>query len=280
VQDNGVEKDYYKILGIDRTASKKDIIKAYRKLAAQYHPDKHQGNPLADLAEEKFKEINEAYQVLTGGVYLEESVMQKKPKTRSPADDLSADAKEFMYRGVTFFNEGRYGDAIDNFERALHYSQSPALFNLLGLAFCGGGEYRKAVAPLVEATKRDDGNGKYFFDAGYAFYQLKMWDAAIQHLLDAYNLMEDDRRLGAVCVYLAICNYHVGKSARAEFFLEEATNYDPENTTYRLLLEEFRRSQEEGTALKSRILSKFNRFAFTSGLEDSLGNIFKTIFTK
>jgi hypothetical protein len=107
-----------------------------------------------------------------------------------------------------------------------------------------------------------------------------MWDAAIQYFLDAYNLIEDDKRLAAVCVYLAICNYSVGKSARAEFFLEEATNYDPENSTYRLLLAEYRRSQEEGTALKSKIIGKFNRFAFTSGLEDSIGNLFKTIFTK
>ena len=279
-RDDGVEKDYYAILGINRNASKREITKAYRKLAAQYHPDKHQGNPLADLAEEKFKEINEAYRVLTGGEYVEESVGGKRAQAKSPAENISADAKEFMYRGITFFNEGRHVEAIDNFERALHYSQSPSLYNLLGLAYCEEGEYRKAVAPLVEATKRDDANGKYFFDAGYAFYHLKMWDAAIQYLLDAYNLIEDDRRLGAVCVYLAICNYYVGKSARAEFFLEEATNYDPENTTYRLLLEEFRHSQEEGAALKSRILSKFNRFAFASDLEDSIGNIFKTIFTK
>jgi tetratricopeptide (TPR) repeat protein len=275
-----VEKDYYRILGIDRSASKKDILRAYRKLAAQYHPDKHQGNPLADLAEEKFKEVNEAYQALTGGVFDDVTMTKGHRRKKTDTEDISADAKEFMYRGITLFNEGRYPDAIENFERALYYSQSPALYNLLGLALCEGGEYRSAVPNLVEATKRDEENGKYFFDAGYAFYQLKMWDASIQYLLDAYNLIEDDKRLGAVCIYLAICNYHVGKSARTEFFLEEATNYDPENTTYRLLLEEYKRSQEEGSAHKSKLLTRFNRFAFTSGLEDSLGNLFKTIFTK
>jgi len=55
-------KDYYKILGVDRQASVGDIRKAYRKLAMQYHPDK---NPGDKKAEEKFKEINEAYQVLS-----------------------------------------------------------------------------------------------------------------------------------------------------------------------------------------------------------------------
>lgn len=51
--------DYYKILGIEKNASEEDIKKAYRKLAHQYHPDKASGNA------EKFKEINEAYQVLS-----------------------------------------------------------------------------------------------------------------------------------------------------------------------------------------------------------------------
>ena len=55
-------KDYYKILGVSKDASAKDIKKAYRKLAAQYHPDK---NPNNKEAEEKFKEINEANEVLS-----------------------------------------------------------------------------------------------------------------------------------------------------------------------------------------------------------------------
>ena len=52
-------KDYYHILGVAKTASEEEIKKAYRKLAHQYHPDKASGN------ESKFKEINEAYQVLS-----------------------------------------------------------------------------------------------------------------------------------------------------------------------------------------------------------------------
>ena len=52
-------KDYYKILGVDKNASEEEIKKAYRKLAHQHHPDKKSGD------EAKFKEINEAYQVLS-----------------------------------------------------------------------------------------------------------------------------------------------------------------------------------------------------------------------
>lgn len=54
-------KDYYKVLGVDRQADEKEIKRAYRKLAVQYHPDK---NPGDKRAEERFKEINEAYEVL------------------------------------------------------------------------------------------------------------------------------------------------------------------------------------------------------------------------
>jgi DnaJ-class molecular chaperone len=55
-------KDYYKILGVPRNASEQDIKKAYRKLAMQYHPDRNPGKE--EWANEKFKEINEAYGVL------------------------------------------------------------------------------------------------------------------------------------------------------------------------------------------------------------------------
>src|ERR671939_485276 len=52
--------DYYKVLGVDRKASQDDIKKAYRKLARQYHPDTNKSAG----AEERFKEVSEAYDVL------------------------------------------------------------------------------------------------------------------------------------------------------------------------------------------------------------------------
>ena len=61
------KRDYYEVLGVDKNASENDIKKAYRKAAMKYHPDKFANATDAEKkdAEEKFKEINEAYQVLS-----------------------------------------------------------------------------------------------------------------------------------------------------------------------------------------------------------------------
>ena len=56
------KSDYYELLGINKNATEDEIKKSYRKLAVKYHPDKNPGNK---TAEEKFKEISEAYEVLS-----------------------------------------------------------------------------------------------------------------------------------------------------------------------------------------------------------------------
>lgn len=72
-------KDYYKILGVERSASAEDIQKAYKKLARQHHPDLNQGDA---SAEDKFKDIGEAYEVL------------KDPNTRAQYDALGSSWKD------------------------------------------------------------------------------------------------------------------------------------------------------------------------------------------
>lgn len=67
-----MEQNPYKVLGIREGASYDEIKKAYRELAKKYHPDKYQNNPLSDLADQKMREINAAYDSLlknAGGAY-------------------------------------------------------------------------------------------------------------------------------------------------------------------------------------------------------------------
>ena len=71
-------RDPYEVLGVNPAASDDEVKKAYRELARKYHPDNYQNNPLADLAEEQMKEVNEAYDAITkgrsgGGGYTQQS---------------------------------------------------------------------------------------------------------------------------------------------------------------------------------------------------------------
>ena len=88
-------KDYYKILGVERKASEDEIRKAYRKLAKQHHPDY---NPNNKQAEDRFKEINEAYEVLSDS------------KKRSHYDRLGSEYSNWQRRGNPGdFNWDQYG---------------------------------------------------------------------------------------------------------------------------------------------------------------------------
>ena len=57
-------RDPYQVLGVPSTATDEEVKKAYRDLARKYHPDNYHDNPLADLAQERMKEINEAYDMI------------------------------------------------------------------------------------------------------------------------------------------------------------------------------------------------------------------------
>jgi len=78
-------KDYYKALGVDKTATTDQIKKAYRKLARKYHPDVNPNDP---EAERKFKEMNEANEVLSD------------PEKRQKYDQLGADWQRYQQAGA------------------------------------------------------------------------------------------------------------------------------------------------------------------------------------
>lgn len=92
--------DYYEVLGVERTCDDKTIKSAFRKLAMQYHPDK---NPGDKVAEQKFKELGEAYEVL------------KDPQKRAAYDRYGHEAFSNNGAGFGGFQNGNFGDFADIF---------------------------------------------------------------------------------------------------------------------------------------------------------------------
>lgn len=104
-----MEKDYYKILGVKKDATSAEMKKAYRKLAVEFHPDKNKSKE----AEEKFKGINEAYEVLSN------------PKKRQNYDQFgSAGPQGGPGGGSPFGGGGPFGSAQGQGPFRYHYSQN------------------------------------------------------------------------------------------------------------------------------------------------------------
>jgi molecular chaperone DnaJ len=117
--ESTMPRDYYEILGVPRTASKDDLKQAFRRLARQYHPDVSE----APDAEERFKEINEAYQVLS-------------------ADDKRAAYDRFGHAGVNGMPSGGFNGGFPDIEDILG-----EIFGGLGGFGFGGNRRRRGPAP-------------------------------------------------------------------------------------------------------------------------------------
>lgn len=97
------KKDYYEVLGVERGASEEEIKKAFRKKALKYHPDRNSGNK---EAEEKFKELNEAYQVLSD---------TKKKAQYDQFGTADFGSSGFDASGFDASDFGGFGDIFDSF---------------------------------------------------------------------------------------------------------------------------------------------------------------------
>ncbi len=127
----------YEVLGVREGASKEEIRKAYLELVKKYHPDKYRNNPLADLAEEKLKEINEAYNMLNQGSYsrgrssssggasyqrvIELVERGQIPQAEQLLSQLPSGTGQWHFcRAAIAARLGRYGEAQQHLQAAMH----------------------------------------------------------------------------------------------------------------------------------------------------------------
>lgn len=135
------EKDYYKTLGVDKKASDAEIKKGYRKLAMKYHPDRNKGDK---KAEEKFKELSEAYAVLS------DKEKRKQYDTVGSAGFQQRYSQEDIFQGFDFsnlFKEFGFGGGYENLfrQRSGHPGggYKTYTFNRGGQAFDYGDPYNQ-----------------------------------------------------------------------------------------------------------------------------------------
>ena len=142
-------KNPYSVLGVSPNATLDQIRKAYRELAKKYHPDKHADNPLSGLAEEKFKEINEAY----------EAILKEREGTGGPFSHSSQSSRDILSRARTLISNGSFMEA----ERLLDsISARPAEWYFLkGMIFLRKGWRMQAVQYFQEAMEADPSNPEY-----------------------------------------------------------------------------------------------------------------------
>lgn len=158
----------YEVLGVKENASEEEIKAAYRELVKKYHPDKYQNNPLADLAEEKLREVNEAYEMLmkkkgagaSGGSYGGGSRDPQFESIRREIDAGNLGAAEAMLSriqiknaewiflsGMISYKKGWYDDAMSKIQQAVSMDpQNQEYRRALSALMSSGGVYRNAAA--------------------------------------------------------------------------------------------------------------------------------------
>lgn len=161
-------KDPYEILGVSKSATDEEIKNAYRELARKYHPDNYVGNPLADIAEEKMKEINDAYDKImnkrrsgkdTGGYSAYKNSRFSDIRTvisQNRLDDAQRlldmveigerDAEWYFLNGSVQYKRGWFENAYTNFATACRMdpanSEYRAALNQIQYSRRGGNPYR------------------------------------------------------------------------------------------------------------------------------------------
>lgn len=143
--------DPYKVLGVSKNATDEEIKKAYRELARKYHPDNYAGNPLADLVEEKMKEVNEAYDQIQ---------KERSGGYSGGTGGYSSQSSSFAHVR-NLINSGRYSEAELIIDSVAQSDRNAEWNYLKGVVLIKRGWYIDAQRYLESACYMDPGNAEY-----------------------------------------------------------------------------------------------------------------------
>ncbi len=146
-------KDPYEVLGLKRGATNEEIKSAYRKLAKKYHPDMNENNPLQDLAEEKFKEIQWAYDEIMNGNA--SSAGYGSSYTGSNSSSSTGD----LFSARQYVNSGRFQEAASILRKT---KVRNAEWNfLMGVCYVSLGSVGQGVQHVQTAVNMEPSNMEY-----------------------------------------------------------------------------------------------------------------------
>ncbi len=157
-------KNPYEVLGINEGASDEEIKKAYREQVKKYHPDQYQDNPLSKLAEDKLREVNEAYDYLTGKGQSAKSSNGWSGRSSYPGGKSGTGAGQnygdASFRQVRMYiNSGNIAAAESMLESI--QDKNAEWFYLRGLIFMKKGWYNEAMMNIRQACNMDPSNYEY-----------------------------------------------------------------------------------------------------------------------
>ena len=148
--------DPYKVLGVERGADEETIKKAYKKLVKKYHPDRYINSPMADMASEKMKEINLAYDMLTG---------KNQNTQQSTGNPYGAYRGGGYTAGQPSFQSVRMLISMGQVSMAesmlASLPKTAEWYYLYGLIYMRRGWYEKAVEYITHAAELEPNNVEY-----------------------------------------------------------------------------------------------------------------------